>query len=69
MTADAPGVPETTRKVHVQRWHRSKRSSEGKGLCFRTVSVQNVHLLLGLFFFLKERKGSGKPTLLETQLK
>lgn len=69
MTADAPGVPEATWKVHVQRRHRSKRSSEGKGLCFRTVIVQNVHLLLGLFFFLKEGKGSGKPTLLETQLK
>lgn len=69
--ADAPGVPEDAQTVHAQWQHRSRGSSEGKGLCFRPVHVQKVHLLYGMVFFplLKKGVGEREPALTEIQLK
>lgn len=68
--ADAPGVPEDAQMEHAQWQHRSRGSSKGKGLCFRSVHVQKLHLLFGNFFSLL-RKGvrEMEPALTEIQLK
>lgn len=50
--ADAPGVPEDAQMVHSTVTAQKQGSSKGKGLCFRPVHVQNVHLLFQILFFL-----------------